>query len=87
MTLMSDNTPLSHEELQALLEESRAVGADVDALAHRINAELDEIEAGIHADGEHIDALADELDAIEAETGEELDMLMLERAEDLGSDE
>ncbi len=85
---MQNNTDQKdiHEEIEGFLAEARAVSADIATFAKRTEASLDELERGVDDDARQIAALADKLDAAEAEALVELDELTLERADDLDPD-
>ncbi len=84
---MLDDYNQKPHDLNALMNEARAINAEIDERSRQTAAQLDEIEASVGDSSHEAEDIFVTLDRTEEEAGEEFEMLSLEEARDLAQEE
>ena len=77
----------AQNQLENLLAESEKINQELEQSSEETKKMLDAIDAGVDESVEKVEKLSAELDEIEKEAEDEMDQLILEKAEDLASEE
>lgn len=72
--------------LNALLDEIKNIGQEIDEINKQTNTALDEINMKVDESIIKIEKICSDLDQIEKEAGDEMDKLILQQAETLGEE-
>ncbi len=73
------------DDLDALVEEAKQFATGMDEDNKRTNETFDEIEADVDKSVREVDEITADLDSAEKEAGEEIDKLLINRAEEVAT--
>ena len=82
----SQNTAVLQKQLDGLLGEAKKINQEIQSTNEGLKANLDVLDKKIGESVSGLEKLYTEMDEIEADAGKDLDKLILQRAEDLGSE-
>ena len=74
-------------QLNDLLDETKKVNKDIKATNREAENAMDNLDAKVNASVAKVERIYSDLDKMEKESGDKLDRLILEEAENLASDE